>query len=154
MTQSLFLCLSVRWLMLWYICRCLKKRKRETCAWVYCCLILQGKAILQGVSEKSKFKSTFGEFSEIEMHEGNAVQATNTHTHTHTRECCSVLVSPVVGVVVPGEDICYSVSGPRSSFSTMRGCRGAEPPQRPLLPATISQALTSCSAAVCFKASN
>lgn len=38
-----------------------------------------------------------------------------THTQTEVRYW-SVHVSPVVGVLVPGEDICYSVSGPRSSF--------------------------------------
>lgn len=51
-------------------------------------------------------------FSEVELHEGNA------NTHTHIQKYWSV--SPVVGVVVPGEDICYSVSGPRSSFSKTR----------------------------------
>lgn len=39
-------------------------------------------------------------------------------------------VSPVAGVAVPGKDICYSVSGPRSSFSKMRGCP-TPPPCRP-----------------------
>lgn len=77
----------------------------------------------------------------------------NTHTQTEVRYW-SVHVSPVVGVLVPGEDICYSVSGPRSSFSKMQGCRGGEPPPPLLLPTTITQALTSRSAAVCFKASN
>lgn len=154
--QSLFLCLSVRRLMMWYICRCLKS----------VCLSLPlfnsaGESHSTGGSrENLNLRVYVREFSKV----GDVwwwLSARCKHTHIRTPKCWSVHVSPVVDVVVPGEDICYSVSGPWSSFSKMQGCRGGEGsptppphPHPPLLPNTISQALTSRSAAVCFKASN
>lgn len=64
-----------------------------------------GESHSSGGLGKSKFKSIF---SEVEVDESD----THTHTHTHISilahtavEYWSVHASPVVGVVLPGEDI-------------------------------------------------
>lgn len=127
--------------------------EKETCV----SLLLfnsSGESHSSGGLGKSKFKSIFGEFSEVEIHEGKAVH-TNTHTYTQNSigVCMCLLwlvwwfLARTFAILFQGHSLHFQRCGGVGVVSP-------RPPQHPLLPTTISQALTSRSAAVCFKASN
>lgn len=141
--------------MMWCICRCLKKRR----AWVYRRLILRGESHSLGTAfEKSKFKSIFGSFLILFLFGGGGglmlMQATSSHTHGNTHWCARVCL---LWLVFPVRAFAILFQGHSLHFWR---CGGVPiPPSHPTLPhpvlsSTISQALTSRGAVVCFKASN
>lgn len=152
--QSLFLCLSVRRLMMWYICRCLKS--------VCLSLLLfnsAGESHSTGGLWKSKFKSICGGI--FKSWRCVMMIVCTLQTHTYARRSVGVCTCLLWSMWwFPARTFVILFQGHGLHFRRCRGVgvvRGPQPPRPPcppFLPNTISQALTSRSAAVCFKASN